>query len=158
MKTHKLSLNDTFEEKFYVIAIYTDEEDYRMAFILNETLTLQLKKTSPIIVKRNKAEFSIFEYDDILLYRNWYLLHNHSLIEKEIVKSHDLFSQNTRQFHQKAFYLKELKKARFLLKVVTDEGNEFLKELTNKLQNIPQIYTIEVVHLEHLKNKKLFLF
>lgn len=158
MKIHHLGLDDSSNEYFHIIAIYSDEEDYRMAFLLNQHLNILLKRAIPILIKKDQAKFSVFEYEDVTLYRNWLLLQNQSLIEKEIVKHNDLFSQNTTQFHQKTFYFKELKKARFLLKIVTDEGSEFLKELTEKLQNIPQIYTIELVHLAQVKNTKLLLF
>lgn len=158
MKKHHLGIDDSFKEDFHIIAIYSNEEDYRMAFLLNKYLNLQLKRAISILIKKNQGEFSVYEYEDVTLYRNWLLLQNHSIIEKEVANSNDLFSQNTTQFHQKAFYFKELKKARFLLKIVTDEGSEFLKELTEKLQNIPQVYTIELVHLARLKNTKLLLF
>ncbi len=158
MKTHLLGIDDSFKEDFHIIAIYSDEEDYRMAFLLNQHLNLQLKRAIPIIIKKNQAEFSVYEYEDVTLYRNWLLLQNHSLIKKEVLNYNNLFSQDTTQFHQKALYFKELKKARFLLKIVTDEGSEFLKELTEKLENIPQVYTIELVHLARLKNTKLLLF
>ena len=158
MKTYRLSLDDTFEDKFYVFAIYTNEEDYRMAFILNQNLSLKLKRSIPIIVKKDKAEFSIFEYEDNSLYRNWLLLQNQSLSEIVVNNSHDLFSHNPSLFQQNKYYLKDLKKARFILKVTTDEGNIFTENIIKELQNIPQIYATELVHLTPLKTKKLLLF
>jgi len=158
MKIHKMSLDDTFDDEFYVIAVYSDEEDYRLAFLLNENLGLKLNRSHSIVNKKTKAEFSIFEYDDISMYRNWFLLQNHSLIEKEVVKPRDLFSQDTTLFQQKVHFIKELKKARFLLKIITDEGNEFVNDIIKKLESIPQLYAVELVDLARLKNNKLLFF
>ena len=158
MKTHKLSLDDAFDEEFHLFAIYTDEEDYRIAFILNQHLNIQLKRSDAIIVKKTNAKFSIFEYDDVAMYQNWFLLQNQSLSEKEVINPLDLFSQNPTIFQQKVFFLKELKKARFLLKIIAEDTNNLLKNINEKLKNIPQIYTVELVDLTHLKNKKSLLF
>jgi hypothetical protein len=158
MKIHRLSLDETFDDNFHIIVIYSDEEVYRMAFLLNQHLGLQLKKADGIINKKNTTNFNVYEYENITLYRNWILLQNHCLTEKEVTNSHDLFSQGSSLFQQKNIYLKEFKKAQFILKIVTDKDNLFLENLIKRLQNISQIYAFELVDLAQLKNKKLVQF
>jgi len=158
MKTHQLHLDDICEEYFQVLAIYSHEHDYRMAFLLNTHLGIHLHKTTSILNKKVNTEFQVFEYIDKAFYRNWYLLNNHSTTEKEVNNDHDLFTQNTDVFHQKVVYIKELKKAAFLLKIEADEKMDYYKTLVKKIENIPQVYAVELIHLARLKNKKLLIF
>ncbi len=158
MKTHKLLLNDFFTESYFVLAIYSDEKDYRMAFILNKFLGINLYKSTSIIDKEKNTEFCVFEYDDKSLYRHWFLINNHCFIEKEVNHIHDLFTQNTSLFQQKGFYIKKLKAAHYILKVEIEESSNFKLELLKKIQAIPQIYASELVDLKLLKNKELLIF
>ncbi len=64
MKKHRLHLNDIFEEPFQVIAIYCHEKDYRLAFILNTHLNIQLRKDTSILDKKSDTEFAVFEIKD----------------------------------------------------------------------------------------------
>ncbi len=158
MKTHQLHLDDIFKESFQIIAIYSDDYDYRVAFLLNKYLNLQLHKSTSIINKSISAEFSVFEYEDESFYRKWFLLNNHCLIEKEVNNTHDLFTQTSTLSQQKKCYFKDLKAAHYLLKIEGDDSLTFYTDLIKKIQNIPQIYAAELIHLENLKNKKLLIF
>ena len=158
MKTHQLHLDDIFEEYFQVLAIYSHEHDYRLAFLLNTRLDIQLHKTTSILDKKFDTEFQVFEYNDKAFYRNWYLLNNHSTTKKEVNNDHDLFTQNTSVFHQKVVYMKELKRVPYLLKIEADEQMDYYKDLVKKIDSIPQVYAVELIHLPLLKNKKLLIF
>ncbi|MEN8252637.1 MAG: IPExxxVDY family protein [Patescibacteria group bacterium] len=158
MKTHRMRLDDFLEDSFQVIAIFCDENDYRIAFLLNKYLHLKLQKSTSIIDKKKGSEFNVFEYNDKPLYRNWFLINNYCLIEKKVKNTHDLFSLNPVFIQQKETHIKELKSAHYILKIVADEKTQFYLELIKKLQEIPQIYTAELVHLNKLKNKKLLIF
>lgn len=158
MKTHKLLLDDIFIESFLVLAIYSDEKDYRMAYLLNKYLNIQLHKSTSVLDKKKGAEFCVFEYEDKALYRNWFLINNYCFLDKEVNYSHDLFAQNTSLFQQKSFYIKKLKSAHYILKVEVEYSDNYAKELLQKIQNIPQIYATELVDLKLLKNKELLIF
>lgn len=158
MKTHRLRLDDIFEEDFQVIAIYCHEQDFRLAFLLNTHLGIQLCKATSILDQKIGANFHVFEFLDKTFYRNWFLLNNHSILEKEVNNNHDLFAQNTTLFHQKVFYIKELKRAAFLLKIEADENIDYYNDLVKKIEQIPQVYAVELIHLTRLKNKKLLIF
>ncbi len=156
-KKHHLSLEDTFEESFHLFTIYCEEESYRMAFILNRMLDLQLQKTKSIVRKKDLGEFAVYEYLDHSKYQHWYLVSNHSLLKSEMPAT-DLFSSSNTIFEQKIHYVKELKKAPYLLKFDAEVDASFLRNLLKKLQSIPQIYTAELINLAQLKNQKLLIF
>ena len=132
MKKHRLILNDIFEEPFQVISIFCHEKDYRLAFLLNTHLEIQLQKATSILDKKSDTEFAVFEYEDKTLYRNWYLLNNFGVIEKDVFNQHDLFTQNTTIFQQKAYYIKDLKKTPFLLKIESEESMDYYNDLVKK--------------------------
>lgn len=159
MKTYHLSFDDS-EDNFQIFAIYTDEQDYRMAFLLNKYLKLQLIKSPSIIDKNKKTDFSIFEYEDTTLINSWFLLSNHCLVNSNTFKTKelDLFDNNPAIFQQKKFYFNKFKKAKFLLKIITDEDMVYYEKTLKRLKQIPQIYEVELIDLKRIKNKKLLIF
>ena len=157
MKKHHLNLNLAVESSYKVIALYSDEQDYRMAFLLNKCLNTKFQKSFLVGNKNNEENFSVFEYKDKTHFRDWFLIINHCLIEKHQEQTDDLFGQNLIRFQQKKYYIKKHKKASFFLKIESDDSSLFFKQLINKIQDIPQIYATEFLSLEDQKNKKLLI-
>jgi hypothetical protein len=158
MKTHRLLLEDVFEEEYQVIAIYCQEQSYRMAFLLNTCLGTQFQKTTDILNQKMGCSFQLYEYHDKNFYRNWFLLSNHSSIEKQVSNSQDLFTHESDLFEQKVYYLNELKKATYLLKIEAEESIDYYNDIVKKIALIPQVYVAELVLLTRIKNKKLLIF
>jgi len=159
MKTHQLSVEEP-EDNFQIIAIYTDEKDYRLAFLLNQHLNLQLVKSVSIIDKIKKTDFTVFEYEDTTLFQNWLLLKNYCFVNSKIkiTASFDLFNDKPTTFEKKSHYLNKFKKANFLLKFITDVDMEYPQTLIDTLEQIPQIYAVELILLNQIKNKNLLKF
>lgn len=157
-KTHKLDLDDFFEEDFHLIAIYTEEEDYRMAYLLNFHLYLHFVKTQNITLTKEKHVFNIYEYKDKTQYREWYLIHNYFISNTKTKLNQGLFEDFSTETSVPVFLIKELKKAKFILKIEANEPIDFFKNLVKKITSIPQIYTAELVDLHKIKNKNLLLF
>lgn len=153
MKKLSLTLEETFNEDFVLIALYSDEEDYRMAFLLNQFLELQLQKTASII-SAHKNEYTIFEYDDQNQYRLWQLIFNHHIRNKEVKRSHDLFSTAPITFDKTTFLMKKLKKARFLLKITAEQSENYYNDVVQKIISIPQVYTCDIVPLDKINDKE----
>lgn len=158
MKRYHLSVEEP-ENSYQIIAIYTNEQDYRLAFLLNQYLNLQLKKSSSILNKTKKTNFTVFEYEDATLFQNWILLTNYCYVNSKITtNSFDLFKDKPTLFKKKIYYLKKYKKASFLLKLVADKDSEYFNNLIQTLQQIPQIYAADMLFLDKIKNKKLLIF
>ncbi len=155
-KSIKLTLDDFFEEDFILIAIYTEEEDYRMAFLLNYFFQMHFVKTHAISDEKNKVLFSVFEYKDESHFRDWYLLQNYQL-KSEVIKS-GLFADMETISEKPVHYLKEFPKTKYFLKIEGEENNLFFNEFIEKLIQIPQIYTAEIVDLQRIKNMNLLKF
>lgn len=157
MRKRKLSMDDLLMD-FHLIGIHSNLKDYRLAYLINQQYKLNLIKTESIYNSKNKGVFSVFEHDDLDHYQKWYLINNQSIIEQEIIQEHDLFSDNISLFEKKVYYLKELKKIPFLLKIEADEPPIFFEKIIENLNSIPQIYTVESVNLSQLKNINQLIF
>ena len=159
MKKHHLSVEET-EDNYQIIAIYTDEQDYRLAFLLNQHLNIKLAKSTSIIDKIKKTDFTVFEYEDTNLFKNWLLLSNQCFVKSKTnsYNTFDLFNDNPAVFEKKAHYLNKYKKINFLLKLIADVDKEHTHNLIDALQQIPQIYTAELILLNKINNKKLLIF
>ena len=158
MKILSLTDKETFSDDFILIAIYSDEEDYRMAFLLNQFLGIKLINSQAIITPKDKAEYSVFEYEDKTFFHLWQLLYNHSFVKKEVTSTFDLFSETVKKKKKKMCYIKQLKKARFLLKIIADKKETYYNDIVKKIKIIPQVYTAEIVPLAQIKNPELLLF
>jgi len=158
MKTFHLSFDEP-EDSYRVFAIFSDEHDYRLTYLLNYHLSLHLVKGHSLIDKKKDTTFSIFEYEDTHFFRNWVLLNNYCLINNEIKQVvGGLFEQEQPLlFQKKEYYFKKYKKASFLLKIEAGTDIAFYKKIQDSIQIIPQIYTVEQIDLTS-KNKKLLNF
>jgi hypothetical protein len=67
MATHKLDLGDFDEVDYYIIAIHTSLEDYRLAYFINQQLPINLSKSKDevqITIKEGETKFARFYYYD----------------------------------------------------------------------------------------------
>jgi hypothetical protein len=157
-KIHKLSLHDVFEENFKLIALFTREEDSRMAFLLNYHLGLFLERTDSIIQHKTNATYSVFEYMEKKMFREWRLITNQTLTTQKHTLNTGLFENYDTLVEKEVYYIKELSKARFLLQIVADESATFYHDTLEKLKSISQIYTADLIDLQSIQNLDLFKF
>ena len=67
MAIHKLDLDEFDKIDYYLIAIHTSLEDYRLAFFINQILPINLSKSKSDIqinIKEGEINFSRFHYND----------------------------------------------------------------------------------------------
>lgn len=95
LNNHKLNLNQ-FSENYYLIAIHSDLDEFRLAFFLNDKLSIGLiRKNNDIILHENKSNYSIYEYLDEAMFLNWIFFSNKSLVAEKTSNNEllNLFSQ-----------------------------------------------------------------
>jgi hypothetical protein len=161
MAIHKLYIDDFETINYSLIAIHTNLEDYRLAYFVNQSLSLNLKKSSKdILVNINESEinFSNFIFDDIKNDFIWNLFENkNDLILENIQSKFDLFSNSKIETSKKVYILPEFKKVDFFLKI---NHQDFIDEavLINNLNKIDRISAVYVIQLEKIKNKNNLIF
>ena len=155
-KVHKLSLDEFFINECRLIGIYSDEPDYRMAYLLNSQLSLNLEKAeNGVIQSKTKVEFPVFEYTDNDYFREYRLIANQQLISKKYTINEGLFIDYESIIEETVCYIKELSKTKFLLKITADESEEFYQTILGNIRNILQVYTAEFEDLDQISNKNL---
>ncbi len=157
MKKFQLEFDVEDENNFRAIALYTDEINFRLAYLLNLQLSIHLKKSSDLYVKQHDASFGVFDYHDTQYNRDWLLLDNYSTIHKKPSSTPGLFDDDT-WLSQRIIYLKTYKKAKYILKINDENIAEALPGIVSKIIQIPQIYTAETIDLTNEKNKKRLIF
>lgn len=160
MAVRKLSLNEFDAVDYDLIAIHTSLEDYRLAYFLNQKLPILLSKSSSFVEFQSingAAFFSKFSYLVNNTEEEWHLIENKDeVFVASNAASNDLFSQETDSISTNIYFLPEMKKVNFFLKM----ESTFLPvgEIVARLNTITQISTAYVVEVENLKSKNNLIF
>jgi hypothetical protein len=106
MATHKLDLGDFDDVDYYLIAIHTSLEDYRLAYFINQQLPINLSKSKDEVQinKEGETNFSRFYY----YYDNenavsWNLIQNKNEVPQENSTFKIYFQMYPWKFQQSVF-------------------------------------------------------
>ena len=158
MALHKLLVDEIYDDTYKLIAIHCGLEDYRLAYLLNRSLDLNLtRKSEDLDLEYLKSSYSIFEWNNTSQYITWNLISNVCKKEEDSLYSTGLFRTNQRVL--KTFNLvPEYKRVDFFIKISEEIQNINEKLILNRLQNIPQIVTSYCVNPSELKSKDHLIF
>ena len=156
MAVLKLSLGEFDAIDYDLIAIHTSLEDYRLAYFLNQKLPILLSKSSDFIefkTPNGSAFFSKFSYLFEDTEEEWTLIGNKDeLIDKEAGDSDDLFSNELPKIAANLYFVSEMKKVDYFLKIENTILN--VNEIVSHINAIPQASTAYYVDVENLKKSK----
>jgi hypothetical protein len=160
MAVHKLILDDVLEEALYtLIAIHCTIEDYRLAYLLNKHLGINLtRERLDLEYNKSKSTYSIFEWEDNKQLTTWSLVANICKTEEiQQVSQESLFS-NEELITKTYNLIPEYKQVNFFLKI--DNQYNFSKEayILNSILSIPQIATAYSIDVNQLKSKDNLIF
>ncbi|WP_308993634.1 IPExxxVDY family protein [Mariniflexile litorale] len=160
MAIHKLILGDVFEEvDCTLIAIHSTVEDYRLAYLLNKHLSINLTRSvSNLDFSFDNATYSIFEWKDSKQLITWSLVSN--ICKTEIYKQdnfNSLFS--TEEKITRIIYLvPEYKAVNYFLKIDNQFNLSKEKSILNNIFEIPQVATAFTIDINQLKSKDNLIF
>ena len=162
MATHKLDLGDFDDIDYYLIAIHTSLEDYRLAYFINQQLPINLSKSKEevqINIKEGETNFSRFYYYDIENAVSWNLIQNkNEVLQKKVDTVQNLFSNVSMEISTKVYLLPEFKKADYFLKIENTEETMNavkIKTLLNKIDSISTVYSVDT---NKIKSKNNLIF
>ncbi len=162
MAIHKLDFDEFDEIDYNLVAIHTSLEDYRLAYFINQKLTINLclnKDEIQINIKEGETKFSRFFYYDNENEISWNLIQNkNEVIQQSKDNSQNLFSNINMQVVTKVHLLPEFKKVDYFLKIENLEESMNLSKiqrLLNTIENISTAYTIETYKIKS-KNNLIF--
>lgn len=162
MAIHKLDLGEFDEIDYYLIAIHTSLEDYRLAYFINQKLPINLSKNEneiQINIKEGETKFSRFYYYDIDKALSWNLIQNkNEVIQHKKDNSQNLFSNTTLEVLTKAHLLPEFKKVDYFLKIDNCDETISVSDVMTLLNTIDNISTVYTVDTNKIKSKNNLIF
>nr|WP_321247686.1 IPExxxVDY family protein [uncultured Psychroserpens sp.] len=159
MALHKLLVDDFYDASFSLIAIHCRLEDYRLAYLLNKHLELNLRrKEQDLDYNYFDASFAIFEWENEKIDRVWNLVSNVCKKEESALQSSGSLFENQTAITRTVNLLPELKTVDYLIKVSNEDRHFNEKLILNKIQTIPQVITTYSVDIDQLKSKEHLIF
>ena len=162
MAIHKLDLGEFDEIDYYLIAIHTSLEDYRLAFFINQKLPINLSKSEneiQINIKEGETNFSRFYYNDIESTITWNLIQNkNEVVQYKKGNTQNLFSDVTMEVATKVFLLPEFKKVDYFLKIENNDDAMDIFKIQLLLNTIDSISTVYIVDTNQIKSKNNLIF
>ena len=159
MALHKLLVDDFSEDIYSLMAIHCTIEDYRVAYLLNQYLNINLvRKVQDLDFKYIAASYSIYEWADKNQLITWNLVSNVCKKEEDSLTSTGSLFNSPNKIIRTHNLIPEYKKVNYLLKIYND-GN-FINEKTiiHKIQEIPQIAAVYSIDVARLKSKDNLIF
>ena len=159
MALHKLLLDDFYDPYFSLFAIHCGLEDYRLAYLLNKNLNINLvRKRQDLVYKYFAASYSIYEWEDKNQLTTWNLISNVCKKETDSLQSSgSLFS--TKELVIKTYHLlPEFKNVDYLIKITSEDESVDEKQLLQTLQAIPQLITSYGIDNDQIKSKDNLIF
>ncbi|MGO4905426.1 IPExxxVDY family protein [Flavobacterium sp. W20_MBD1_R3] len=162
MANHKLDLGEFDEIDYYLFAIHTSLEDYRLAFFINQILPINLSKSKneiQINIKEGETSFSRFYYDDIESGLSWNLIQNkNEVIQYNKINNQNLFSNIHMEVSVKVFLLPEFKKVDYFLKIENNNDTVNGSKIQLLLNTINSISAVYIVDTNKIKSKNNLIF
>ncbi len=162
MAIHKLEIGEFDEIDYYLIAIHTSLEDYRIAYFINQKLPINLGKSKDevhIQIKDGETQFSRFYFYDAENAVSWNLIQNkNEVFQQKRLNTQDLFSETPLEIATKVYLLPEFKKADYFLKIENTADMINVSEIKQILNTIEDITTAYTVDTNQIKSKNNLIF
>ena len=159
MALHRLFVEDFDEDSFLLLAIHCTLEDYRIAYLLNNQLKINLKKKlQNLDYKYTAASYSIYEWENINQQVMWNLVSNICRKEEDSLSSSGGLFHGEEKIIITHNLIPEYKKVDYLLKISNEYNLISEKKIIEDIQNIPQVVTVYSIDTNHLKSKDNLIF
>jgi len=142
MKKNKLS--NSFEIDFDLFGLVSNIKEYKLAWLINEALELELSKQEDI-----KIEFA--NNTAILIS---YFLHENEHIKVELLQNKLISSSSSRD----KYLLPELSRFDYLLKVRDHTGETDLVNVLERIRNLSLVEYVVSLNFDDLKSKENLLY
>lgn len=160
MPIRKFVLDDVFEnDKYTLIAIHCNLEDYRIVYMLNKFLNSKLTRSKDDVLDSKKGTYSLFYWNDPNDKIDWHLVCNKDkkVLEVENTPSNMLFSDQQNNVVVN-YLIPELSKVNYFLKITNELSLIRQKQLIQNILNIPYVITAYTQDLDKIKSKHNLIF
>lgn len=154
MAVYKISDN-YFEHSYSLIALHTAIEDYRLAYLLNTHLCMQLRKLPDIDCIEEGALFSLYGWEDQKENTVWSLVSNRS--QPTLTNPSQPISLFKMAVPTVSYLLPEQKQVDYFLKI-EEAPPAIITAILERIIQLPQLLTAYTVEPDELKSKKNLIF
>ncbi|WP_431132860.1 IPExxxVDY family protein [Psychroserpens mesophilus] len=159
MALHKLLVDDFYDTSFALLAIHCRLEDYRLAYLLNKNLSLNLRrKPQDLDYKYFAASYAIYEWENVAMDTTWNLVSNICKKEEAALQSSGSLFDNQTSIMKTYHLLPEFKNVDYFIKVTNENQNFNEKYILNRIQAIPQVITSYIIDVDQIKSKDHLIF
>lgn len=159
MALYKLLIDDFSDDTYSLMAIHCTLEDYRVAYLLNQYLNINLiRKSKDLDFKYVASSYSIYEWKDKNQLITWNLVSNVCKKEEDSLTSTGSLFKSQNKIIRIHNLIPEHKKVNYFLKINDDENLINEKTLIHKIQEIPQIAAVYSIDVTQLKTKDNLIF
>lgn len=162
MTIHRLNLGEFDAIDYHLIAIHTSLENYRLAYFINQKLSINLSKSKneiQINIKEGETNFSRFCYSNSDKEISWDLIQNkNEVIQYKKGITPNLFSNLTMEVATKVYLLPEFKKVDYFLKIENNDDAVSVSNIQILLNTIDNVSTVYSVDINQIKSKNNLIF
>ena len=154
MALHKLLVDDFNDDTYALIAIHCRVEDYRMAYLINKQLGVNLvRRPKDLDLNYTSSNYALFDWYDEPNDEDWYLVANVCKKEEESLSSTGMLFSDDLKVTKTYNLVPEMSQVDYFLKISNDRCQVNTKLIGDKLQQIPQVITNYNVELSKVKSK-----
>ena len=159
MALHKLLVDDFHDDSYVLIAVHCRLEDYRLAYMINKFLGLNLeRKEKDLDLNYTASSYAVYEHYNASDDTTWNLIANICKKEEESLSSSGVLFSEDKKVTKTYNLLPGLKQVDFFIKISNETKQINEKLMINKLQSVPQIITSYSVDLYKIKSKEHLIF
>ena len=159
MAIHKIHIEDFDVVDYNLISIHTSLEDYRLAFKINQQLSISLIKNLDEITiqfKKQSVHFSRFTFLNQNNMMVWDLIQNKQETESKVESYTANLFENKKISNQVAL-INELKKVDYFLKIEQDNQVN-ISDIITRINNIDGVNTSYEMDVNAIKSKNNLIF
>ena len=162
MAHHRLVLEDDTHDQYVLLAIHCSEEPYKLAFMLNKALSIQLKRKALDLDFSNKGlevTFPIFDYRNRLNHSFFNLVANKCFSRSaKVHSSGGLFEEIESEKTITTYLLPEFKTVDFIFKIQDDYENVSIRNLITMISEIEQVISVYKIEDHQVKSRSTLIF
>jgi len=156
MQIHSLGLEDFCEDNYTLIGIHTALEDFKLAYLLNNSLKTNFSRSELNLdfeTNNNKASFSVYDYINEKYEHEWYLISNK--YKEERINTSDTLALSTETI---TYLIPEKKRVDYFLKIVGEPNHILIQRTLDKIKSLSQVVASYTIETNTLKSKEFLIF
>ncbi len=156
MKQKKHILKLEIKHDYTLIGITSVLEDYHLAFKINKLFNIALRRNKKVLnFAKNKAKFSIYDFENSKTFDFWSLLTNKQIIEEKITKNtFNLFDS----LYSTYILIPEKKEVDYFLKIEGEYTSQKIEKIIKNIQTIDGVQVCYRINPLLLKSKTNLIY